>query len=96
MRAPLILLRNYCLLLKRQLAAFGLNLRLHVLDSGQTSEFTCFPAALESVEKTQLQRLHEFHDRLRHAPQTRKTLAKLELVQEAIGRLSVACGPQGV
>src|SRR5579863_5069855 len=47
-----------------------------------------FPAIFESVEERVAQRMHELREQLLQAAPTQRTLAKLELLQEALGRLS--------
>ena len=49
-----------------------------------------FPAVFESVEKRVVDRMHELQDRLLQSKPTQKTLAKLELLREAIGRMNSA------
>jgi transcriptional regulator with XRE-family HTH domain len=46
-----------------------------------------FPTLLELREQSVVDRMHELHDRLVQSEPTRKTLAKLELLQEALARL---------
>lgn len=45
-----------------------------------------FPTALESAEKSVLARIRQLHDRLMQSNPTQKTLAKLELLQNALDR----------
>lgn len=47
-----------------------------------------FPACFEGVELSMAERMHELQDRLLQRAPTQKTLAKLELLHEAIGRLA--------
>lgn len=47
-----------------------------------------FPALFESVEKGATNRIHELRERLLQNKPTQRTLAKLELLQEALGRIA--------
>jgi transcriptional regulator with XRE-family HTH domain len=51
-----------------------------------------FPALVESVDEAVVQRMHELRERLVQSKVSQKTLAKLELLQEALGR--IAAGPE--
>lgn len=55
-----------------------------------------FPALIDCVEETVIQRMHELRDRLAQRKQTQRTLAKLELLQEAIARLAASPEQQEV
>ena len=47
-----------------------------------------FPALLEDVEAHTIARLHELRDRIKQSTPSQKALAKLELLEQAIGRIS--------
>ena len=47
-----------------------------------------FPALFEGVEERVLARLHELHKRLTAEDASGRTLAKLQLLEDAIGRLT--------
>lgn len=47
-----------------------------------------FPAYFEGVEQAVIERMHQLRDRLLRSAQTQRTLAKLELLHEAIRRVT--------
>lgn len=47
-----------------------------------------FPTLFESVEESLVNRLHDLYERLSQAEPTQRTLAKLELLQSALKRLT--------
>jgi DNA-binding XRE family transcriptional regulator len=49
-----------------------------------------FPALLEDVEARVLERMHELRDRLKQSAPSQKVIAKLELLEEAIARITAA------
>lgn len=55
-----------------------------------------FPALMESLQESLVARMQELSDRLMQSEPTRKTLAKLELLQEALSRLGAASEQQEV
>lgn len=55
-----------------------------------------FPAIYTDVEERVAHRMHELREKLLRSAPSQKTLAKLELLQEAIGRISGVSEQQGV
>jgi len=55
-----------------------------------------FPALFENVEGRVVDRMHQLRDRLLQSKPTQKTLAKLELLQEALGRIAADSEQQEV
>jgi transcriptional regulator with XRE-family HTH domain len=55
-----------------------------------------FPALIGSVEEKLVQRMYELRERLLESKPSQKTLAKLQLLQEALGRVTAASEQQGV
>jgi DNA-binding XRE family transcriptional regulator len=55
-----------------------------------------FPAIYKDVEERVAHRMHELRDKLLQSAPTQKTLAKLELLQEALGRISGFSEQQGI
>ena len=49
-----------------------------------------FPALLEDVEARVLVRMHELRDRIKQSAPSQKALAKLEVLEQAIARLTAA------
>ena len=47
-----------------------------------------FPGFFESIEKKVIYRMHQLRDRLLQSKPTQRTLAKLELLQEALSRFT--------
>jgi transcriptional regulator with XRE-family HTH domain len=54
-----------------------------------------FPALFDSVEQGVVQRMYELRERLANGEPSRMTLAKLQLLQEALGRIAAGSGQQG-
>jgi transcriptional regulator with XRE-family HTH domain len=55
-----------------------------------------FPALFASVEQSVVQRMYELRDRLAQSELTQGTLAKLDLLQEALSRIEAASERQRV
>jgi transcriptional regulator with XRE-family HTH domain len=55
-----------------------------------------FPGLIQDMEARVIARMHELRDRLMQSEPTQKTLAKLELLQEALTRLAIAPEQQEV
>jgi DNA-binding XRE family transcriptional regulator len=55
-----------------------------------------FPALFVSAEQGVVQRMYELRDRLTRSDLTQRTVAKLELLQEALRRIEGASEQQGV
>ena len=55
-----------------------------------------FPALFVSAEETVVQHMYELRDRLAQSELTHRTVAKLELLQEALRRIEGASEQQGI
>ncbi len=55
-----------------------------------------FPALMEGLQESLIARMQELSDRLMQSEPSRKTLAKLELLQEALARLAESSEQQEV
>ncbi len=55
-----------------------------------------FPALFVSLEQNVVQRMYELRDRLAQSDMTQRTLAKLELLQEALRKIDGASEQQGI
>jgi transcriptional regulator with XRE-family HTH domain len=55
-----------------------------------------FPALFASLEQRVVERMYELRDRLTQSRMTQRTLAKLELLQEALTRIDGASEQQGI
>ncbi len=55
-----------------------------------------FPALFANVEQSVVQHMYELRDRLAQSELTQRTLAKLELLQEALRRIDGASEQQGI
>jgi transcriptional regulator with XRE-family HTH domain len=55
-----------------------------------------FPALFESIEADALTRMRELRDRLLQSEPTQRTLAKLELLEQALGRMTASADQQQV
>lgn len=54
-----------------------------------------FPALFDGVEQKVVQRMQELRERLLKSKRSQKTLAKLQLLQEALGRIAAGSEQQG-
>jgi transcriptional regulator with XRE-family HTH domain len=55
-----------------------------------------FPVLFESAEQSVVQRMYVLRDRLARSELTQRTVAKLELLQEALRRIDGASEQQGI
>ena len=55
-----------------------------------------FPALFANVEQSVVQRMYELRDQLAQSELTQRTLAKLELLQEALKRIDGASEQRGI
>jgi DNA-binding XRE family transcriptional regulator len=55
-----------------------------------------FPALYASLEQSVLERMYKLRDRLAQSEMSQRTLAKLELLQEALKRIEGASEQQGI
>ncbi len=55
-----------------------------------------FPALFDSVEQKVVLRMHELRERLVKSKPSQKTLAKLQLLQDALGRIAAGSEQQGI